>query len=96
MPNRLYYGDNLDVLRERVASQSVDLVYLDPPFNSNRKYNVIFARHDVKSPDTAQIKAFGGTWHWTPVTDDQYREAVTGGLPSEAADALRAFRTPLG
>jgi len=42
--NRLFYGDNLDVLRNHVADASVDLVYLDPPFNSNRAYNVIFAR----------------------------------------------------
>ena len=42
--NKLYYGDNLDILRQRVADESVDLVYLDPPFNSNRNYNVIFNR----------------------------------------------------
>ncbi len=95
--NRLYYGDNLEVLREHIASESVDLVYLDPPFNSNRNYNVIFARHDVKDvEDAAQIEAFGDTWRWTPVTAEQYREAVTGGLPSGVADALSAFRTLLG
>ncbi len=97
-PNRLFYGDNLDVLREHVATESVDLIYLDPPFNSNRNYNVIFARRDVKrtDDDAAQIQAFGDTWHWTPITGEQYRDAVTGGLPSGAADALRAFRTLLG
>ena len=42
MTNKLYYGDNLDVLRASVASESVDLVYLDPPFNSNASYNVLF------------------------------------------------------
>ncbi len=95
--NHLYYGDNLDVLREHVASASVDLIYLDPPFNSNRNYNVIFARRDIKDlADAAQIQAFGDTWHWTPVTEEQYREAVTGALPAGAADALRAFRTLLG
>jgi DNA modification methylase len=95
--NRLFYGDNLDVLREHIGSQTVDLVYLDPPFNSNRNYNVIFAPHDVKnSADAAQIQAFDDSWHWTPVTEEQYREAVSGGLPSDAADALRAFRTLLG
>jgi DNA modification methylase len=96
--NHLFYGDNLAVLREHVDSESVDLVYLDPPFNSNRNYNVIFARHDVKDHgDAAQIEAFGDTWHWTaPVTDELYREAVTGGLPSGAAEGLRAFRTLLG
>jgi DNA modification methylase len=45
--NKLFYGDNLDVLREHTASASVDLVYLDPPFNSNRGYNVIFAQHGI-------------------------------------------------
>ena len=50
MTNKLYYGDNLDVLRASIASESVDLVYLDPPFNSNASYNVLF-----KAPGGAQI-----------------------------------------
>ncbi len=62
--NRLYYGDNLDVLREQIPDESVDLIYLDPPFNSNANYNVLF-----KSPkgeqSEAQITAFEDTWHWT-------------------------------
>jgi adenine specific DNA methylase Mod len=95
--NRLFYGDNLDVLRGHVASESVDLVYLDPPFNSNRNYNVLFGKHaHATNGDTAQIQAFTDTWTWTPATDDQYAEAVSGGLPSRAADALSAFRTLLG
>jgi DNA modification methylase len=95
--NRLFYGDNLDVLRGHVASESVDLVYLDPPFNSNRNYNVLFGKHErAGNGDTAQIQAFSDTWTWTPATDDQYAEAVSGGLPSRAADALSAFRTLLG
>jgi adenine specific DNA methylase Mod len=97
MTNRLYYGDNLDVLRQHVSSESVDLVYLDPPFNSNRAYNVLFAQHDVvSSPDQAQIQAFDDTWHWTPVTDEQYAEAISGSVPSRVADALTAMRTLLG
>jgi DNA modification methylase len=97
MTNGLYYGDNLDVLRQHVASQSVDLVYLDPPFNSNRSYNVIFAQHDVVwSPDQAQIQAFDDTWRWTPATEEQYMEALSGGVPSRVADALAAMRTLLG
>jgi DNA modification methylase len=97
MTNRLYYGDNLEVLREHIASQSVDLVYLDPPFNSNRNYNVIFARHDTKSSaDMAQIQAFDDTWHWTPVTDEQYAKAVAGGVPPRVGDALTAMRMLLG
>jgi adenine specific DNA methylase Mod len=70
--NRLYYGDNLEVLPQYVGNESVDLVYLDPPFNSNRNYNVIFGRHEVEGDATAQIQAFDDTWHWTPVTDQQY------------------------
>lgn len=62
--NRLYYGDNLHVLREQIPDESVDLIYLDPPFNSNANYNVLF-----KSPkgeqSEAQITAFEDTWHWT-------------------------------
>ncbi len=70
--NRLYYGDNLDVLRRDVPTASVDMVYLDPPFNSNRNYNVIFARHDTEEDASrAQIQAFGDTWRWTSVTEEQ-------------------------
>lgn len=95
--NCLYYGDNLDVLREHIDTESVDLIYLDPPFNSNRGYNVIFARRDiVEDPHSAQIHAFDDTWRWTPVTEQQFEEAVSGGLPNEVADALTAFRTLLG
>ena len=60
--NRLYYGDNL-VLRRHVDDESVDLVYLDPPFNSNASYNVLFAERDGMKA-AAQIKAFGDTWEW--------------------------------
>lgn len=94
--NTLYYGDNLAVLREHVSSESVDLVYLDPPFNSNRNYNVLFARHDVAGQDQAQIQAFGDTWRWTTATEEQFDELVTGGLPPRVADTLAAFRTMLG
>ena len=61
--NTLYYGDNLDVLRRYIKDETVDLVYLDPPFNSNRTYNVLFAEQDG-SRSAAQIKAFGDTWQW--------------------------------
>jgi DNA modification methylase len=95
--NKLYYGDNLEVLRERVTDTSVDLVYLDPPFNSNRSYNVIFGRNSADCDASAQIQAFDDTWHWTPVTDQQYqRYALAGELPPRVADALTACRTLLG
>ena len=94
--NQLFYGDNLDVLR-RLKSESVDLVYLDPPFNSNRNYNVIFAQHgDTQTGAGAQIQAFEDTWEWTQATEEQFTEYVTGGLPPQAAEALRAFHTLLG
>ncbi|HEX8732167.1 MAG TPA: hypothetical protein VF725_08900 [Ktedonobacterales bacterium] len=59
--NHLYYGDNLDILRRYVKDESVDLIYLDPPFNSNANYNVLFAEKDGKRA-AAQIQAFGDTW----------------------------------
>ncbi len=63
MPNSLYYGDNLEVLRESVARESVDLVYLDPPFNSNANYNVLF-KSPAGAGSQAQVEAFEDTWHW--------------------------------
>lgn len=72
-------------------------VYLDPPFNSNRNYNVIFARRDVVvDADKAQIQAFGDTWRWTPETEWQYRAATSGDLPNEVASALAAMHTLIG
>jgi site-specific DNA-methyltransferase (adenine-specific) len=63
--NVLYYGDNLDILRKYIPDESVDLVYLDPPFNSNRDYNVIF-RDESGNATSAQLLAFEDTWHWGP------------------------------
>lgn len=91
-PNLLYYGDNLDVLRRHVKDESVDLVYLDPPFKSNQDYNVLFAEHGTRS--AAQIKAFEDTWRWDQVAAAAYEETVEmGGTVSQA---MRAFRTFLG
>ncbi|WP_404465279.1 restriction endonuclease subunit M [Micrococcus antarcticus] len=94
--NRLYFGDNLEVLREYVPSESVDLVYLDPPFNSNRNYSVIFSKNDaVDDAAAAQIEAFEDTWRWTHVTEQQYMDFVTT-ASSNAAQALTSFHTLLG
>lgn len=96
-PSHLYFGDNLAVLREYVPSASVDLVYLDPPFNSNRNYNVIFARADrVSQNNQAQIQAFDDTWRWSPVTAEQYHEMLSGAVPSRVADVARALHALLG
>lgn len=91
--NRLYYGDNLPVLREHVASESVDLIYLDPPFNSNRSYSVIFG-HEIDDAN-AQIQAFDDTWHWTPETERFYTDLLVG-APNAVSDAIAAFRVLLG
>lgn len=94
--NRLYFGDNLDVLRKYIKDESLDLVYLDPPFNSNRNYSVIFNRSGAADDAAAaQIEAFEDTWRWTHSTEQQYVEFVQQ-APGRAADALAAFRTLLG
>ena len=62
-PNQLYFSDNLDILRQHVADESVDLIYLDPPFNSNATYNVLF-RERTGDESAAQITAFDDTSHW--------------------------------
>jgi DNA modification methylase len=89
--NALYYGDNLDILRRYIADESVDLVYLDPPFNSNATYNVLFAEQDGTRA-ASQIKAFGDTWQWDQAAAHAYQEIVeTGGKVSQALQAFRQF-----
>jgi site-specific DNA-methyltransferase (adenine-specific) len=90
--NALYYGDNLDVLRRHVLAESVDLVYLDPPFNSNANYNILFGHADERA--AAQIKAFDDTWHWDQAASAAFHEVVTAGGP--VAETLDAFQTMLG
>ena len=94
MTNSLYYGDNLDILREHVADASVDLIYLDPPFNSNATYNVLFQERSGEQ-SAAQITAFDDTWHWGLESETAYHEVVTGG-PKGLADLLQAMRSFLG
>jgi len=89
--NRLYYGDNLDVLRRHVESESVDLVYLDPPFNSNASYNVLFAERDGTQA-ASQIEAFEDTWKWDEEAARAFEGVVeAGGKTSQAMQAFRAF-----
>ena len=71
MKNTLYYGDNLDIMREHIADESVDLVYLDPPFNSARDYNVLF-KQAKKDENQAQITAFTDTWQWSKRRYDEF------------------------
>ena len=93
--NYLYYGDNLDVLRESIPSESVDLVYSDPPFNSNRSYNVLFKQRSGDDAQ-AQIEAFDDTWVWSHEAEQQYLELVSGGAPAKVADAIEAMRKLVG
>jgi site-specific DNA-methyltransferase (adenine-specific) len=92
--NHLHFGDNLRVLRESIPSESVDLIYLDPPFNSNASYNVLF-----KAPDGAgsgaQIEAFGDTWEWGLSAEQAFDEVLKSGN-TDAAEMLRAMRQFLG
>ena len=92
-PNILYYGDNLDILGRYVADESVDLVYLDPPFNSNATYNVLFAEHHGEQA-ASQIKAFEDTWTWDLSAEWSYKNTVEAG--GQVSRALQAFHTLLG
>jgi site-specific DNA-methyltransferase (adenine-specific) len=88
--NKLYYGDNLEVLQRYVKDETVDLVYLDPPFNSRQDYNVLFAEKDG-SQSSSQIHAFEDTWEWNTDSMRAYEQIVEQG--GRVADALRAFKT---
>ena len=92
--NRLFYGDNLAVLRDSIADQSVDLIYLDPPFNSSASYNVLFKAPSGEGSQ-AQIEAFEDTWHWNESAERAFDEVVSG-PHSDASIMLRAMRSALG
>src|SRR3981189_886874 len=93
MTNALYYGDNLGVLRESIANESVHLIYLAPPFNSSASYNVLFKAPSGEGSQ-AQIEAFEDTWHWNDSAERAFDDVVTG-PHSDAAIMLRARRAPL-
>ena len=85
VPNQLYFGDCLDVMREDIPSESVDLVYLDPPFNSKRLYNAFIGG--------AQWVAFDDTWRWHEAVDD-FHEVIR--KPGALADTMEGLRRILG
>lgn len=100
--NKLYFGDNLDILQHQIPDGSVDLIYLDPPFQSGKNYNQIFQpdNGEVKGA-TAQIQAFEDTWHWGPEAERNYEGLVTGELtknkpPQKLIDLMKAMRSYLG
>ena len=76
--NTLYYGDNLDILRRYIPDDTIDLIYLDPPFNSQQAYNVIFAENNGAG-SSSQIEAFDDTWHWTTEAMDAYEQVLEHG-----------------
>lgn len=94
--NTLYYGDNLQVLREHIADNSIDLIYLDPPFQSGKDYNVLFEeKNGTKS--SAQIKAFEDTWHWSPEAERTYQEIIEcKRCPSNLIELINGLRRFLG
>ena len=97
MTNTLYYGDNLDILRQHVPDESVELVYLDPPFNSNANYNVLFKEQSGEA-SPAQIRAFTDTWEWTQEAERTYeQEIITNpGTPANVKEMVSAFRQFIG
>src|SRR3972149_2121997 len=92
--NVLYYGDNLDILRHHIPDDSIDLIYLDPPFNSNRSYNVLFRESSGAASD-AQLEAFEDTWHWGDAARDAYDQVITG-ANQHVARMLKAMVDGLG
>lgn len=92
--NHLHYGDNLRVLRESIADASVDLIYLDPPFNSNASYNVLF-KGPEGTDSQAQIEAFDDAWHWTASAEEAFSDVMRSGN-TNASEMLRAMRGFLG
>jgi site-specific DNA-methyltransferase (adenine-specific) len=94
--NTLYFGDNLEILRKYIPDESVDLVYLDPPFKSNATYNVLFREmNGTSSP--AQIKAFDDTWHWDEQAARTYFELIgSSHTPPSVVELLSGFERFLG
>lgn len=91
--NILYYGDNLAILRKYIPSNFVDLIYLDPPFNSNASYNVLY-REPTGEQSQAQITAFEDTWHWTTETEKAFEEIVNT-TSSNVIELMRALRSAI-
>ena len=92
--NVLYYGDNLEILRKYIPDNSIDLIYLDPPFNSKKDYNILFKENGGIESE-AQIKAFTDTWHWTQTAENTYHDIVTNG-PLKVARLIGALHDAIG
>lgn len=90
--NSLYFGDNLNILREHIQNESVDLIYLDPPFNSKRDYNLLFKSPKGHDSD-AQITAFEDSWHWGEQAEREFKDLLRqpNTMVAEMMQALRKF-----
>jgi len=94
--NKLYYGDNLDILRKYISDNSIDLIYLDPPFNSKADYNIIFKEENGTRP-ISQIKAFSDFWHWDENAQKTYQELMNNPrIPEKLKKLLSSFENFLG
>jgi site-specific DNA-methyltransferase (adenine-specific) len=94
--NVLYYGDNLDVLRKHIPDESIDLIYLDPPFNSSATYNVLFKEPSGKSSQ-AQMSAFEDTWHWGFESEKALQEIGNSSIaPAETKDFMSVLPNLVG
>jgi site-specific DNA-methyltransferase (adenine-specific) len=94
LANKLFYGDNLDILQNYIDDESVDLIYLDPPFNSSRSYNVLF-RDESGQESEAQITAFDDTWHWGEAAQDTYHDLIHH-APEQVSTAIGAMLDLIG
>ena len=92
--NKLYYGDNLSILRDYIKDESVDLIYLDPPFNSKTNYNILY-KELTGEQSQAQITAFEDTWHWTEESERTFQEIIDT-APPMLVDMMVAFRKFVG
>ena len=92
--NVLYFGDNLEILRKYIPGNSIDLIYLDPPFNSKKDYNILFKENGGVESE-APIKAFTDTWHWTQKAEDSYHDVVVNG-PINVGKLIGALHDAIG
>jgi len=92
----LYYGDNLEILRKNIPSASIDLCYIDPPFNSKRDYNQIY--NNIGKEDKAQAQAFIDTWTWDTLAKQGFQEIVAnekGYYSTQVVDLIRGLQLVL-
>jgi len=92
----LYYGDNLDILRKYIKTESIDLIYLDPPFNSKKDYNILF-KEPSGQPSISQIRAFEDSWRWDGKTHETYEYLLdSNNVPSDVSRNIRAMFDSIG